>query len=151
MECTVSIATDAVGEGIRQSVGRRLHLALGRFQRRIERVRVRLEDANGPRGGVDQRCRILVRLYGLNDVVIEHLDADVYGALDRAAGRAASAVARRLDRASRTSAMRRQVPTRFARRITALAADDRREAILGAGGSTAPYTSSGRLPNREDE
>ncbi len=98
MEFKVSVKTSQVDDHIRERVERRLYFTLGRFQRRIERVHVRLEDTNGPKGGVDQRCRIVVRLHGLRNVVIDQLDANIYAALNRATYRAGRTVARRLDR-----------------------------------------------------
>jgi len=53
---------------IRQRLGEKL----GKYADSIERVTVRLEDVNGPRGGVDQACRIKVVLSGLPSVVVEH-------------------------------------------------------------------------------
>jgi putative sigma-54 modulation protein len=44
---------------------------LGKFGGSIERISVRLEDVNGPRGGIDHVCRIKVVLAGLPSVVIE--------------------------------------------------------------------------------
>ena len=43
-------------------VERRLRFALTRFSGRIGRVNVFLTDQNGPRGGIDKTCRIVVRL-----------------------------------------------------------------------------------------
>lgn len=44
---------------------------LGRFADRIERITVRFEDVNGPRGGVDIVCRAKVVLSSLPSVVVE--------------------------------------------------------------------------------
>ena len=44
---------------------------LGKYATDIERVSVRMLDANGPRGGVDQVCRIKVVLSGLPSIVFE--------------------------------------------------------------------------------
>jgi ribosome-associated translation inhibitor RaiA len=45
-------------EELRAHVERRLQFALSRFSQRIDRVVVRLADANGPRGGDDKNCPI---------------------------------------------------------------------------------------------
>ena len=63
---------------------RRLAFALDRFASRIEQVRVRLGDLNGPRGGVDKRCAVECDLGRLGSVVIEEVDDDLYTAIDRA-------------------------------------------------------------------
>jgi len=77
-------------------VHKRLDFLLGRGIRRIRRVDVILSDLNGPRGGVDKRCLIKVSIDGLRPVVIEDVQADLYVAIDRAAGRASRTVLRRI-------------------------------------------------------
>ena len=63
---------------------------------RVKRVRVRLSDLNGPRGGVDKCCLVEVRLEGLPVVIVKDVQSDMYTAIDRAVGRAARTVKRRL-------------------------------------------------------
>jgi hypothetical protein len=55
----------------REDIRRRLGRALGKHSSAIERVTVRLRDINGPRGGVDVRCRIKVVLSDLPSIVVE--------------------------------------------------------------------------------
>jgi ribosome-associated translation inhibitor RaiA len=52
---------------MRQKVSR----ALRKFAQSIERVTVRVKDVNGPRGGIDQLCRIKVVLSKLPSVLVE--------------------------------------------------------------------------------
>ena len=69
-------------------VVRKLDFLLERFPGRVERVVVRLTDQNGPRGGVDKRCRIAVRLAGdLPGLLVEATSDDAYVAVTRAAAR----------------------------------------------------------------
>lgn len=86
----------ALTDAIAQHVNSRVGFALARGGSRVARVVVRLSDVNGPRGGVDKRCLIEVRLDGLPAVVVEDLQSDLYVAIDRAAGRAGRTVNRRL-------------------------------------------------------
>jgi len=99
---------------IRRKLGRRL----GKFASAIERVSVRTEDVNGPRGGVDQVCRIKVVLSGLPSVVFESRDASLTAAVDGALAGTERAVRRALGR-------RRMKPLRHAalrpERLSALA------------------------------
>lgn len=73
--------------------------ALTRFGRSIGTVTIRFDDANGPRGGVDQLCTVTIHLIRPGeDLVVTHADADPFAALSRAMVRAARVVARRLER-----------------------------------------------------
>jgi hypothetical protein len=69
-----------------------------------ERVSVRVKDINGPRGGIDQVCRIKVVLSNLSSVVIEAQNAS----LDVAIGRALTGA----ERAARRSLQRRRMKPR---------------------------------------
>jgi hypothetical protein len=90
------------GQGTELSVALRAHaercleFALRRFARRVDRVTVWLEDVNGPRGGVDKRCRIVVRLRPNGAAFVAKSATDAYVAISRAAGRAGAVVARKI-------------------------------------------------------
>ncbi len=90
------------GQGTELSMALRAHaercltFALRRFARHIDRVTVWLEDVNGPRGGVDKRCRVAVRLRPNGAAFVAKNASDAYVAISRAAGRAGAAVARKI-------------------------------------------------------
>ena len=86
-------------ESLRTHAERRLRFALGSTSGRVRSIVMRLADENGPRGGVDKRCSIRANLPGAPPVIIQHQEADLYVAIDRAADRAGRAVARRLEKA----------------------------------------------------
>lgn len=86
------------GKDLTDHVDRRLHFALSRFSSRIARVSVFLEDVNGPRGGVDKACRIVVRLRRGADVVASVEDVEWVAAIDRATTRVGHSVAREVAR-----------------------------------------------------
>ena len=76
----------------------RLEYALGRFAGRVRSVSVSLTDLNGPRGRIDKKCLIAVRLdRPPRAIVIEDVDADAAVVVCRAAERTARAVARAID------------------------------------------------------
>lgn len=85
-------------EALREHAERRLRYGLTRGSDHIRRVEMRLSDINGPRGGADKRCSIVVALESLPDVVIEDIENDLYVAIDRAADRAGRSVTRCLER-----------------------------------------------------
>jgi ribosomal subunit interface protein len=96
-------------DGIRDHTRRRLAYALGRSTHHVNRVAVLLADINGPRGGVDKRCRIRVRLAPYLEVMVEDTQADLYAAIDRATERIGRTVVR---------SVARQRGSRFAARAT---------------------------------
>ncbi len=83
----------------RKLIRLKLGAKLGKFATSIERVSVRVTDANGPRGGVDQVCRVKVVLSGLPSVVVERrhrsLGAAIDAALQATEGAVRSSVRRR--------------------------------------------------------
>ncbi len=87
-----------IGPDVREYVRERLGRRLGKFATHIERVSVRLEDVNGPRGGVDTACRIKVVLSGLESVVAQEVAAALREAIDRASHVAERAVRRAIGR-----------------------------------------------------
>ena len=101
----IRAAQGELGSSDRDYIRRKLGTRLGKFASSIERVSVRTEDVNGPRGGVDQLCRIKVVLRGLPSVVFESRDASLNAAVDGAL----SGVERTV---RRTLARRRMKPLR---------------------------------------
>ena len=85
-------------DGLREHTERRLNFALSWATYDVRKVVVRLSDINGPRGGEDKRCSILIPLTRAADIVIENTESDLYVAIDRAVDRAERALARRLER-----------------------------------------------------
>jgi ribosome-associated translation inhibitor RaiA len=106
----------AIGQADREYVARKLGTKLGKFVSSIERITVRLSDANGPKGGHDQQCQIKVVLSGLPSVVVNETESTLPRAINRAIEAVATALRRRLQRrrlkplhhrASHTTASRR--------------------------------------------
>jgi ribosome-associated translation inhibitor RaiA len=99
-----------VTEELRDHLKERLRLALGRFARRMTSVRVYLRDVNGPRGGVDKTCRIVVELPPRGRVIVTGTDADIRAAITGTASRAGFAVKRHVKRRRARRRPPRRVP-----------------------------------------
>jgi putative sigma-54 modulation protein len=82
-------------------VERRIHFALSRFSHRINRVSVRLADAERTRGGEEGSCSIEVCLRPTGRVRVQHRDKRIYAAVDQACDRAGQVMARELERGRR--------------------------------------------------
>ena len=85
-------------ESLRNYTEKRMEFALHRNDKHILRTCVWLADINGPRGGIDKRCQVELKLAGQNSIVIEDTEADLYVAIDRACERAMRTLKRRLER-----------------------------------------------------
>lgn len=108
-----SIKMDVSGSGvditpaILDHVSRKIEFSLDRFAEKIQSISTTLEDVNGPRGGVDQTCRVNVQLTGRRQPVIATaLHEEIGGAIEQAFDKVSQAVARKLDR--KLSERRRQ-------------------------------------------
>lgn len=97
------VVDDADREYLRRKLGRRL----GKFAHALQRVSVRLEDINGPHGGIDKCCRIKVTLTGLPSVVISSSSSSMQGSMDEALARTEHSVRQALKR--RQTALRRRL------------------------------------------
>jgi hypothetical protein len=60
-----------LGAGFQGLIATRIGAALRGIDSRLERVVVRFEDLNGPKGGDDTACRIQVALSGQRPVIVE--------------------------------------------------------------------------------
>ena len=101
MQIDIQARDFSLTQALRSHIERRIGFALSSRYDRIKRILVRLSDINGPRGGNDKCCQLHIVMPGQADVVIADTQANLYVAIDRAAGRAARAVARKLGRLRR--------------------------------------------------
>jgi hypothetical protein len=90
----------------RRAVSRILTSTLGRFERRVRNIDVWFEDVNGPRGGVDIRCRIDIEFQPRGTVSVSALAIDEFAAAAKAAARTRELVDRRI---KKLRAQRRQL------------------------------------------
>lgn len=98
MKIQVNARRLTLTKALNRYVKRRLKFALGSQFEHVTRVDVTLSDINGPKGGEDKRCQMLLKIKGQGDVVIEDTHSHLYAAIDRAAGRASQAATKRIAR-----------------------------------------------------
>lgn len=87
-----------IEDELREYIHQRAGFKLGKFATRIDRISVRLEDINGPKGGPDSRCAVKVVLSRHESIVVEVVEADYRLAFDRAIDTSERAVRRALER-----------------------------------------------------
>lgn len=85
-------------EGLRLHVEKRVDFALDWAHHEVSQVIFRFSDINGTRGGKDKRCKLLIPLPGMRDIVIEDTAEEISVVVDRVIDRAAHTLERRLSR-----------------------------------------------------
>ncbi len=98
MRLTIQASGFSLTEALRSHTEQRVATALGWARQHMRQLVVYLSDINGPRGGIDKRCRIQVQLGTGREVIIEDTEADLYLAIKRATERAERAIVRQLQR-----------------------------------------------------
>lgn len=86
--------TDAIKQHIERGVG----FTLGWSPEGLQKIHFRLSDINGPRGGIDKSCQIVLTFKGKKNLVVEDVQSDLYLAIDRALERASRSLSRQLAR-----------------------------------------------------
>ena len=98
MQLMIRSLSEKLSDTIRESIDRQFQFALSRFESRIDKIQLTVRDNNGPRGGIDQECRVLVHLNDGTDIAVSDVQSSLMAAVARAADRVAYAVMRRIDR-----------------------------------------------------
>lgn len=88
-----------VSDALEEFTHRRVGRALRPFRGSVARVDVRLQDVNGPRGGIDKQCSATAELVEIRrPVVVKTTRADAYEAVQETCTRLAESVSRALTR-----------------------------------------------------
>jgi putative sigma-54 modulation protein len=99
MQISVQSLSFSLTDAIRQHVEGRIAPALSLSGNgESGHAVVRLCDLNGPKGGVDKSCRVMVLLRAAGAVVVEAVDSDLYQAVNWAVAKLRHALVRRGER-----------------------------------------------------
>ncbi len=109
----------SVTPALRNYIRRKLGFGVGRFADHIARVNIRLKDTNGPRGGVDQHCRVDVATKSRGTIAAEATEVDIYTAIKVAVARVARRVGTKIDRYRSSQARGASYPPRNPQRSEA--------------------------------
>ena len=94
MELTVHGRHIPVSHALANHAQTRLGAALGQHNDWVKRVDLCFEDVNGPRGGVDKKCKALINLQAGTTLMLEEMSSNLYEAIDGIAHRHQGSVIR---------------------------------------------------------
>jgi ribosome-associated translation inhibitor RaiA len=84
--------------GMRSYISRKAALSFAKTQNHIESVSVTLCDINGPKGGNDKQCKVLIKASYLADIVVVEERDNLLHAIDRCIARANRTLVQQLKR-----------------------------------------------------
>ncbi|HVH39349.1 MAG TPA: HPF/RaiA family ribosome-associated protein [Gemmatimonadaceae bacterium] len=87
-----------VDDVLRDYVNKRVRTKLGKFAGAIQRVSIRFDDINGPKGSPSHRCAVKVVVTRHESVVVGVVAEELRGAFDSAIDAAERAVKKSLER-----------------------------------------------------
>lgn len=96
MQMTIASRSAELTPTIREHIEDRLHAALDQHATRIAQIDVMIEDENGPRGGLDQVCRVVVSLTNGMQLRHERKGLDLYANVSLIADKVKQRVGREL-------------------------------------------------------
>ncbi len=109
MKIDITLQQSCSDHKISDKIDEQARSALSRFATTIQTVTIRITDANGPKGGIDIRCVVSMKLTSTGEVILHGEGENVFSALNQCLSRADRAISRNLDR-------RRNTPIRMHRR-----------------------------------
>ncbi|MEM7782664.1 MAG: hypothetical protein AAF623_04865 [Planctomycetota bacterium] len=107
MQITVTDKHHLLSASSLSKIKARLYASFSKFGFRVSQIDLKVRDLNGPRGGIDKECKVVVRVERMGDIVVSSRDRTLTKAIPDTINRAARTVTRRLERRSIEN---RQVP-----------------------------------------
>lgn len=98
MDITIFDGDIKTSDAQRSYITEKFSAAASRLDDPATVIEVRLTDINGPRGGVDKKCAVLVRSPGREPLRVEELAEDYYPAIDAASSTLKRLLTRTLER-----------------------------------------------------
>jgi ribosomal subunit interface protein len=92
----------SLSEALNKYVKSKVQVMLSRYEEKIIRVDVSLFDINGPKGGEDKCCKIIIKINGSSSIVVQETAEDLYDAINTSSRRAKRAINRQLSIRVRT-------------------------------------------------
>jgi ribosomal subunit interface protein len=87
----------SLSEALSKYIKKKVQIMLCRYEGKIIRVDVSLFDINGPKGGEDKCCKIVIKINGASSIVVQETAEDLYDAINTCSRRGRRAVKRQLN------------------------------------------------------
>lgn len=98
MKVNISFQNMQGGGDILDYIDHRVSFAFARTRHEIDNTKITITDINGPKGGIDKQCKVIIKPRGMKSIVIAEKRASVRNAIDRCLARASQSVNRKLKR-----------------------------------------------------
>ncbi len=100
----------AMSPALEEHIHNKLESVEKRFGEKLTRIEVYLTDVNGPKGGVNKKCKLEARPRGGDPVMAESLHENAYDAVNGAAKRLETVLGSRFGKLERRTGAGRQSP-----------------------------------------
>lgn len=101
MNIQINDRTNLLGNKGRTNVIGKVESLFSKHVDRVKSVLLTADDLNGPRGGVDKQCRVLISLAGVGDVSVAAKHESLSQAMGNAIRRAEKLVSRKFQKVQR--------------------------------------------------
>ena len=101
MKVTIQSPGFKLTESLEKYTREKLALSLGRYRQKITEINVTLLDINGPKGGEDMRCKILIKVIGMHPILLQETSDDMYLAISSCLQRSRQTLIRQIRKADR--------------------------------------------------
>jgi len=86
----------SLSEALSKYVKSKVQIMMSRYESKINSINVSLFDINGPKGGEDKCCKIIIKINGASSIVVQETAEDLYDAINTCSRRARRVVKRQL-------------------------------------------------------
>jgi hypothetical protein len=98
MEIEIRFLGMEPSESLKDHALARAHAHFSRFGHDVRKLVVRINDVNGPKGGIDKRCVVTAMVLRFGAVSVTDISSNTYAAVDAALQRCAHALGGYLER-----------------------------------------------------
>ena len=98
MTLQIAVRGMRVFPSVMKSLERKAQQAFDRFEQSLADVRMMLQDVNGPKGGTDKLCRVMVAVPHGRDIIVETRGDNILSVAAEAIEKAAYVLGRQHDR-----------------------------------------------------